>query len=82
MGKNVGVQIWAKGTKTSPETKFFAFSRVWFIFFFEIAYNDNLQQCITSCEDKTHNKKLLVTKFGLKLTKIEPDTRFSIFSLV
>ena len=78
-GKNVGVQIWAK---ISPETRFFAFSRVWFIVFLEIAYNDNLQQCITSCGDKTHNKKFLRTKFGLKLAKIEPNTRFSVFYLV
>ena len=51
------VQIWAKGVKIGPKTRCFChFHKFGFLVFLEIAYNDSLQQCITSSRDKIHKK--------------------------
>ena len=53
--KIFGAQIWAKGAKIRPKTRFYAiFSSLVDQFFCEIAYSDNLQQCITCSRGKTH----------------------------
>ena len=53
-----GAQIWAKGAKIRPETKFFfCFLKFGSLIFLEIAYNDSLQQYLTSSRDKVHEKK-------------------------
>ena len=52
-----GAQIWAKGAKIRLETKLFCcFLKFGSLIFLEIAYNDSLQQCLTSSRDKIHEK--------------------------
>ena len=56
---------------------FSPFSQVSVISFLEIAYNDSLQQCLTSSRDKTHQKVIWGPKFG---PKVGPKLGFSAFS--
>ena len=54
--KKFGGPIQAKWAKIGPATRFFLpFSQVWFINF-QIAYNESLEQCITTSRDKTLKK--------------------------
>ena len=66
-----------------PKTRFFCrFLKFCWLVFLEIAYNDSLQQLITSSRDVI-DKKTLGTKFGQERAKIGPKTRFSaIFSIL
>ena len=48
-----------KWAKIGPKTSFFChFLRFGSLVFLEIAYYDNLQQCITSVRGKTHENKV------------------------
>ena len=62
---NSGVQIWAKRTKIGSKTSFFChiFKFDWLVFL-EIAYNDNLEQCITSGWGKSHQENFWGTILG------------------
>ena len=52
-------KIWAKGAKLGSETRFFChLLKFGLLVFFEIAYNDSLQQYLTSRIDRNHEKKL------------------------
>ena len=63
--KNSEAQIWAKEAKIGPRTKFFRhFLKFSSLIFFEIAYGDHLQQCITSSRGKTHEKKFFGPNLG------------------
>ena len=44
------------GPKSGPKLGFLSFSKVWFIVFLEIRYNDSLQQCLTFSRGKIHEK--------------------------
>ena len=46
------------GQKLVPKLDFLPFSQIWFISFLEIAYNDSLQQCVTSSRGNTHKKNI------------------------
>ena len=50
--KKLEILIWAKWSKIKPETS----PKCGLLVFLEIAYNDSLQQCITSSKGKTHEK--------------------------
>ena len=54
------------GPKLGPNLGSSLFSQVWFTGFVWIAYNDSLQQCVTSNRGKTH-KRNLGPKFRPKL---------------
>ena len=47
--------------------------------FLEISYNDSLQQCLTSSNGKTHEKKNWEFKFGPKEPKSDPKLFFLSF---
>ena len=59
--KNIfGAQMWVKEAKIGPETRFCCqFLKFGSLAFLEIAYNDNLQQCITSNRSKFCEKSLV-----------------------
>ena len=61
--KKMAARIWVK---IEPDTRgFFAiFSNFVHQFFLEIAYNDSLQQCLTSSVGKTHKKKFGRSNLG------------------
>ena len=53
----MAARIWAKWAKIGPETRFFCyFLKFGSLVILEIAYNDSLQQCITSSRDKIHKE--------------------------
>ena len=64
--KILGSKFGPKGPKSGQKLGFLPVSQVWFISCLEIAYNDSLQQCITSSRGKTHETDFWGTKFGLK----------------
>ena len=78
--KKLTAWTWAKWTKIVPDSKFFCqFLKFGSLVFPEIAYNDSLQQCLTSSKCKTHKK--IGVQIWAKGAKIEPKTRFlAIFS--
>ena len=56
--KNLVARIQVKWAKFRPQTSFFChFLKFVSLVFFKIAYNDSLQQCITSSKSKTTKKK-------------------------
>ena len=60
MTKNVfGPKFGSSKPKLGPKIVFFFFHFLKFgsLDFLGIAYNDSLQPCLTSCMDKTHEKK-------------------------
>ena len=72
-----------RGPKLGPKLGFSLFSKVRFIrlhqfslAFFEIAYNNRLQQCLTSYRGETHEKKFFGTKFWPKRVKIRSKISF------
>ena len=77
--KILGSKFGPKGPKSGQKLGFLPVSQVWFISCLEIAYNDSLQQCITSSRGKTHETDFWGTKFGLKLARIWPEIRFCLF---
>ena len=55
--KIFGAQIWIKQAKIVPKISFFYhFLKFSCLVFFEIAYNDRLQQCLTCRQSKTRKK--------------------------
>ena len=72
------MMIWAK---IGPETSFFChFLEFGSLVFLQIAFNDSLQQCLTSSRGKIH-KKNFEAQFWVKGAKIGSETRFfAIFS--
>ena len=71
--KVFGAQLWAKEAKIRSKTRFFChLLQFGLLVYLEIAYNDSLQQCITSSRGKTHEKKKFGKKFGPKQAKIRP----------
>ena len=73
MKKKLGAQIWVKGAKIRPETRFFChFLKFGLLVVLKIAYIDRLQHCITSSIGKTYEKKIGGIKFGPKRSKIGP----------
>ena len=63
-----GTKFGLKRAKIGPKTRFFAiFSSLVHWFFFEIAYNDSLQQFLTSRIGKIHEKKFCGPKLGPQL---------------
>ena len=71
--KVFGAQLWAKGAKLRSKTRFFChFLQFSLLVYLEIAYNDSLQQYITSCRGKTHREKKFGKKFRPKCAKIWP----------
>ena len=67
--KKMAAQIWAKWTKIGPETRFFDS-----LVSLEIAYNDSLEQFLTTSRDKT------CKKFGSNGSKFPQLGFFVIFS--
>ena len=65
--------------KLGPTLGFLPFSQVWSLVFLELAYNDSLQQCLTSSTCKIH-EKILGPKFGSKGPKLGPKLGFLPFS--
>ena len=50
-------QIWFKGAKISPETRFFYhFLKFGSLVFLEITYSDSLQECLTCSRGEIHEK--------------------------
>ena len=80
--KIFGDQILAKGTKIGLETSFFChFLKFCSLVFFEIAYNDTLQQCITSVRGKTQESFFWGPNLGQNGPKSGPKLDFfTIFS--
>ena len=67
------MMIWAK---IGPETSFFChFLEFGSLVFLQIAFNDSLQQCLTSSRGKIH-KKNFEAQFWVKGAKIGSETRF------
>ena len=63
--KSLGLKFGPKEQKSGPKLGFMPFSQVWLISFFcEIAYNDNLQQCITCTRGKTLKNFLWESSLG------------------
>ena len=60
------VRIWAKVAKVWPDTSFFFshFLKFGSLVFLEIAYNNSLQQYLTSNRGKTYAKKIGSPTFG------------------
>ena len=82
--KKFGAQIWAKQTKFGPEFFFFFFFffhllKIGSLVFLEIAYNDSLQQCLTSSRGKAHEEKFLRPKYGPSKPKLDTKLGFSSF---
>ena len=78
--KVFGAQLWAKEAKIRSKTRFFChLLQFGLLVYLEIAYNDSLQQCITSSRGKTHETDFWGTKFGLKRARIWPEIRFFVF---
>ena len=78
---NLAPQIWhLKWTKIGPKTKFFChFLKFGLSVFLEIAYNDSLQQFLTSSTDKIY--EIFGAQIWAKGAKIGPKARFfAIFS--
>ena len=50
--------------------------------FLEIAYNDSLQQCLTTSRGRIHEKKFYGPKFGSDRSKLGPKLSFLPFSQV
>ena len=69
-----------KGPKSSPKLVFFHFLKFCSLVFFQIAYNDSLQQCITSSRDKSHGKNILGPNLGQNEPKSGPKLGFLPFS--
>ena len=75
--KILGTKLWSKRPKIRPKISFFChFLKFGSLVFLEIAHNDSLQQCLTCSRDKIHEKKNWEPKFGAKVAKIGPETRF------
>ena len=55
--KKNGGKFGPNGTKSGPQLGFLLFSQVWFIVFLEIAYNNTVQQFLTSIRGKIYEKK-------------------------
>ena len=51
-----GPKFVPKGPKSGLKLGFLSFSQVWFLGFLEIAYNDSVQQCVTSRRGKIREK--------------------------
>ena len=51
-----GPKFVPKGPKSGLKLGFLSFSQVWFLGFLEIAYNDSVQQCVTSSKGKIREK--------------------------
>ena len=65
MKKNFWAQVWAKEAKIALKTRFlFNFLKFGSLVFLEIAYNDNLQQFLTSNRGKTDEKNILELNLG------------------
>ena len=74
--KIFGAQIWIKQAKIVPKIIFFYhFLKFSCLVFFEITYNDRLQQCLTCRQSKTHKKKWR-SKFGPNGPKSGPKLVF------
>ena len=68
----------AKGAKVRPGTSFFfvIFLRFGSLVFLEIAYNDSLQQCLTSRRSKTHEQTFWGPTFSQNRPKPGPKLVF------
>ena len=69
-------RIWGKWAEIWPKTRFLKFGSLVFL---DIAYNDSLQQCITSSRGKTHQKNPYKNFWGPNLgqrCQNRPGTRF------
>ena len=76
-------QIWSKGAKISPETRFFYhFLKFGSLVFLEITYNDSLQKCLTCIRGENHENNFLGSKFGPKGQKLVSKLGFLPFSQV
>ena len=67
--KNWRPEFGPTGPKSGLKLGFFPFSQFWLIFslfFFEIAYNDSLQQCLTSSGVEIYGKKIGDPNLGQK----------------
>ena len=63
--KKLGAQIWGKRVKIVPEIGFFSIlSSFDSLVFLEIAYNDCLQQFLTSSSGNTHDKSFRCPNLG------------------
>ena len=63
--KKLRAQIWAKGAKIRPKTRFFViFFQFCLLVFLELACNDSLQQCLTSNRGKIQKKKFWGPNLG------------------
>ena len=58
-------QIWFKGAKISPETRFFYhFLKFGSLVFLEITYSDSLQECLTCSRGEIHEKNFWGPNLG------------------
>ena len=65
LNKNLVARIWDNGAKIGPETRFFChYLKFGSLVFLEIAYNDSLQQCLTSSRGEIYEKKIGGPNFG------------------
>ena len=75
-----GDQVWAKGSKIGPKTRFLPFFQVWFISF-PWNCSDSLQQWMTSSSGKTSEKSFWGPTLGQNVPKPGPKLDFfTIFS--
>ena len=65
-----------------PEARFFVIFKFGSLVYLESAYNDCLQQCITSIRGKIPEKKVLGPKFGPKGPKLGLKVGFLLLSQV
>ena len=72
MKKIFGLKFGLKEPKWDPKLDFLSFSQVWLISFFQIAYNDSLQQYLTSNTDKIHKNVFLRPNLSQNRPKLGP----------
>ena len=79
--KKIGTEIWVKQVKIASKISLFGdFFKFDSLAFLEIAYNDNLQQYVTSSRSKTHeNPWRKGCKFRENKPKSGPKLGFSPF---
>ena len=75
----VGLNLGPTGLNQDQNEVFRQFLEFGSLVFLEIACNDTLQQCLTSSNGKTHEKKNWESKFGPKEPKSDPKLVFLSF---
>ena len=74
-----GLHLGQRGQNWVRNQVFWHFLKFGSLFFLEVAYNDSLQQCITSSRVKTHVKDFWRPNLGKSGSKSGPKLGFLIF---